>query len=302
MRNASVSWARRIIDGSAVSRLNSVLIGLFLLGLFVRFMMLVLAPDRMVAQEWIQFTFSWVQMPLNWQEFIWRLYTPMVSLFIHFQPFDFIFSMIGLYFIGNHFQYFMGDRRVLPFFLWSGIFGNMVALGFAQIPMALTEGMGASPLSGASPAIIGMLAASVLLYPDMPVSIPIFGRVKVQNLLIAQMILLLFLLVVVQDIGSVVAQMGGMGFGFLYAWQFKKGRDWMRLGRRKGRKSGTEQEQMRRIQVKMMHGRALQDDEYNFLRKEREATLDELLDKISAKGMGSLSKEEKALLDRYSKQ
>lgn len=302
MRNASMAWLRRIGDGSALSRLTWTLMGIFLLSVLVRLTVLVVFSDRMAANGWNQFIFSWLQMPLQWPDFITRFYTPIVSLFFHAHPISFIFSILGLYFVGNHFQYFMGDRRVWPFFLWSGVAGSLLALGVAQIPSALTEGMGDSPISGASPAIIGMLAASVLLYPDMPVTLPLFGRVKVQNLLIAQIVILLFLLVVMQDVGGVVAQLGGMGFGFLYANQFKKGRDWLRLGRRNGRKGFAEKEQMRRIQVKMMHGKALQDDEYNFLRKEKEATLDELLDKISSKGMGGLSKEEKALLDRYSKQ
>ena len=302
MRMTSMNGLRRVFDGSAVSRLTWTLVFVFVLSVIIRLTMLVVASDREIAEDWSTFIFSWVQMPLAWQDFIWRFYTPVVSLFFNANPLDFIFSMIGLYVVGNHFQYFMGDRRVWPFFIWSGVVGSLIALGFAQIPMALTEGMGASPLAGASPAIIAMLAASVLLYPDMPVTLPLFGRVKVQNILIVQIVVLLFLLVVLKDVGSVVAQLGGMGFGFLYANQFKKGRDWLRVGRRKGRKGFAEKEQMRRIQVKMMHGRALQDDEYNFLRKEKEATLDELLDKISAKGMGSLTKDEKALLDRYSKQ
>jgi len=52
--------------------------------------------------------------------------------------------------------------------------------------------------------------------------------------------------------------------------------------------------------MKVVYGRALSDDQYNTLKKEKEATLDELLEKISTKGIKSLSKREKELLDKYS--
>jgi hypothetical protein len=49
------------------------------------------------------------------------------------------------------------------------------------------------------------------------------------------------------------------------------------------------------------YGRPLSDDEYNTMRQEKEITLDELLDKINQRGIKSLSKKERQLLDRYSK-
>lgn len=43
------------------------------------------------------------------------------------------------------------------------------------------------------------------------------------------------------------------------------------------------------------------DDEFNARKKEKQATIDRILEKINAKGIESLTKQEKILLDEYSK-
>ena len=48
--------------------------------------------------------------------------------------------------------------------------------------------------------------------------------------------------------------------------------------------------------------RPLSDDQYNSIKREREATLDEILDKINASGIQSLTQVEKELLNRYSRE
>jgi hypothetical protein len=53
--------------------------------------------------------------------------------------------------------------------------------------------------------------------------------------------------------------------------------------------------------MKVVRGRSLSDDEFNTLRKEKEITLDQILDKINKKGIDSLTPKEKELLDKYSR-
>src|SRR5690606_2616996 len=136
------------------------------------------------------------------------------------------------------------------------------------IPVALTEGMKNVLVSGASPAIIGMLTVSAYLYPNMPVQFPLSGKIRISVIFVVQiLIMLLYLVFAPNQTAIILAQTGSMIFSMLYARSFRNGNDWLRpFLRKKTFRVATDESQIRRIQVKIMHGRALQDDEYNTLR------------------------------------
>lgn len=55
----------------------------------------------------------------------WQVVT---GLFVHFSPLQFIFSLIGLWFIGAHLEGALGRRRFLTLYLGAGILAN-IAVG-----------------------------------------------------------------------------------------------------------------------------------------------------------------------------
>jgi hypothetical protein len=136
-------------------------------------------------------------------------------------------------------------------------------------------------LLGASAAVTAVAVACAVYAPNMPVNVFIFGTFQLKWVVLA-----LFLLNTVIDFsvntGGKIAHLGGAIFGLAYAWQLRKGNDWMRMFSLKPRPSAKIR--------KMQNTQRKADTE--------EKTLNEILDKINRSGYESLSKSEKETLQK----
>ena len=119
----------------------------------------------------------------------------------------------------------------------------------------------------------------------MPVSLFFFGSFALK-----WVVLVWFLLSTALDLsvntGGKVAHLGGAIFGLMYAWQLKKGNDWMSILSFNflKRKKDAKVYQMRNTnQAKVVN---------------EEKVLNDLLDKINKSGYDSLSKQEKETLQK----
>ncbi len=98
---------------------------------------------------------------------IWQLVTYM---FLHsMNPLHILFNMLGLWWAGSTLEQTWGTRRFLKFYFTCGIGAGVCVVLFALV----FGGMGAVTL-GASGAILGVLLAFGLLYPDSTIIFFIF--------------------------------------------------------------------------------------------------------------------------------
>lgn len=243
---------------------------------------------------------SWMGMPMQSAELLWRFYTPLSYMIVHDDFFHFLFNMLALYVFGRIFMEFLGPKRLLPLYVFSGLAGAVLTFLLFQIPSLHTV-FSNTILIGASASILGIMAATALLYPDLPLNMVLIGPVKLKYIALFYLLIDLVSISYAQNMGGHFAHLGGMLMGTTYALLFKNGYDlaggWIRLNDRMFGKHAKVRVKMTVIQG----GRGLSDEAYNTLKKEREATLDELLDKINAKGMKSLTRRERELLDKYSR-
>jgi len=103
---------------------------------------------------------------------LWRLIT---YQFIHGGVRHILFNMLGLFFLGPTLERHWGSKRFLIFYLSCGAAG-----GLFYILLVAVNFLPALPMVGASGAILGMLAACAILFPQFsififpfPVAIPI---------------------------------------------------------------------------------------------------------------------------------
>lgn len=231
--------------------------------------------------------------------FIKRPWTLVTHLFINISFISGLFNLVTLFFFGKMFADFVGMHRLWPVYLYSGFTGSILAFSAALIGYGFHPPATAILIGGVAPAM-ALLTAVMVIYPDLRINTLFFNNVPLKYFGIV--FLVLGLLSAANGIMwvSLVAYTGTIAFGFLYGYLFKRNRDlstgFVNLIYRIERSFG------KKPRMKVVYGRPLSDDEYNTIKKEQEATLDELLDKISTKGIKSLSKKEKELLDRYSKQ
>jgi hypothetical protein len=143
-------------------------------------------------------------------------------------------------------------------------------------------------------AIVIAIAAYV---PDYTVHLFLFGRIRIKYMALA-----IFILTSVMDFsinsGGKLAHIGGALFGYLYTLNLKQGRD---IGKGFNRIIDFLVTIFKpRKKLKVTHKKPANEYEYNKLKAEHQALINNILEKISKGGYDSLTKEEKETLFRES--
>ncbi len=206
----------------------------------------------------------------------WQFWRYFGYQFLHANIWHLFFNMLGLYFLGPTLERYWGSRKFLWFYLGCGVAGGV----FYPLLVALGVLGGFAPLVGASGAILGMLAACAILFPQFVVFIFIFPvpiRVAAIGLIIVAAATILSKGV---NAGGEAAHFGGMVAGALYVF----------LGPRlKQRGSRPQPRVVDSLEKKMRSYRQMQ------------ASVDRILDKVNRQGISSLTRKEKKLLEEATK-
>lgn len=217
-------------------------------------------------------------------------------LFVHSGILHLATNMLGLYIFGTAVESRMGSGAFLFYYIWCGV-------GAALFSLLLTLVYPQSPILGASGAVLGVAVAFALYWPDaeimvLPIPVPIKARTLVLGLAALDLIFAIW----IPDGVAHEAHLGGMLFGWLYfkAQTFTRHRP-----------APIIRPQPERV-VMVQQTVASRDSEPRGAQPSRPlgprpasdpvaAEVDRVLDKISAKGIESLTPEERRFLDEVSK-
>lgn len=95
----------------------------------------------------------------------WKLIT---YQFLHGNVMHILFNMLGLYFFGPPLERYWGSKQFTFFYLLCGVVG-----GLAYLVLSVLLG-NISPIIGASGAVLGLLTACAILFPQMIIILLIF--------------------------------------------------------------------------------------------------------------------------------
>lgn len=226
----------------------------------------------------------------------WGLFTYM---FAHINIFHIFFNMLNLYWFGNLFRDFLGNKRILPLYLLGGLMGGVLyVLSFNLLYPAEID----TTMLGASAAVMCLLVGCATLMPNYEIGLLLLGSVRLKWLAIAILALDLISIPTQGNLGGIIAHVGGAALGFVYIRLLKNGTDlcqpliWVfdTVSGANASKPKTKRPfKPKKSPLKVV--KKAQDEN-------RQLRLDQLLDKINEKGIGSLSPEEKAWLDKHSKE
>lgn len=210
--------------------------------------------------------------------FLWQ---PFTYMFIHGGIWHLAFNMFTLYFLGPETERAMGSKHFLAMYLISGL---LAGLGWLWLS-AYSYG---PPCVGASGAIYGVLAAFATLYPRRQLTILVFFIIPVTLQawqLVAGLAVIEFLLAGDQSSSIAhTAHLAGAFAGFLYIDQLFENATLRRLWAR-----------LRDYLAQRPHTPRAAPPPPD------PAEVDRILDKISAQGIQSLTKEERQTLHRASR-
>jgi membrane associated rhomboid family serine protease len=194
---------------------------------------------------------------------VWRLVT---YQFLHSALWHITFNMIGLFFLGPRLETYWGSRRFVTYYLLCG-----VAAGLLYVIVAMAGILSVGSLVGASGAILAVLAACAILFPGDIIFLIIFP-VPIRIAAIILIGMFIFGTFTGDNAGGNVAHLGGMAAGAAYVL----------LGPRLGSVMITRR---RNAWDKKM-------DQQRHLQLE----VDRILDKVHDKGLASLTRTEKKML------
>jgi len=212
--------------------------------------------------------------PTSWRTTLqpWRLIT---YQFLHSRVdfFHIIFNMLGLYFFGPLLERFWGSRKFTIFYLVCGASGGILYPLLSHLGL-----LGLGPLVGASGAIMGLIAACAILFPRLTVFFFIFPMpIRVLAGLLAAVSVLTVALRG-GNAGGEAAHLAGLAVGAAFVLlQPRYDRLVMRM------RSGS-------WEKRIEEGRRLQIE------------VDRILAKVHRSGLHSLTRREKAMLKRATRE
>ncbi|GMQ81138.1 MAG: rhomboid family intramembrane serine protease [Rhodothermia bacterium] len=245
----------------------------------------------------------------------WQLVT---YSFLHLSPgfgglLHILFNMLWMLWIGREYEQMHGSHRMLALYVLGGFGGGLVTV----ILHSIFPGFGpfGGIVHGASGAVLGIMTAVGVQYPQKSMALMFIGTVRIIHIVFG----FVFLDILFLSTGgtSVSAHAGGILAGFIWAKSARAGvdlsgwakiffptgssrdrrgilhslEDWFESRNRRGSKSRPDQERDTRVPG----------GNVSPSRTDSESDIDAILDKISEKGYDALTTEEKTTLYDASK-
>lgn len=243
----------------------------------------------------------WLELPADPMQLLYQPWSIVTYMFIHGGFLHMLWNMMALYVFGRIFLQFYSTRHFTGVYFLGAIVGGLFfVLAFNLFPH-FEQQIAASYLVGASAAVLAVVVAAAVRAPGYVVNMLFVGAVKLRTLAIVTVVVS-FLLLASENAGGNFAHIGGALAGWVFAVMLNKGHDVTSLINAVGdffsKAATTVRNRRNRPKSKFTHSssRHSVDYEYNARKKEKEETMNRILEKIKQSGYSSLSEEEKKQL------
>jgi membrane associated rhomboid family serine protease len=256
--------------------------------------------------------------PALFSDFVARPWTILTYAFVHDLEgiLHILFNMLTLYWFGRLFVEYLGSDKLIAVYVLGALAGAFFYLvAYNTIPFYLSNAMEAKMFTqkaygdlglgiqmvGASGAINAIVVAAATLLPDYTFFLLFIGPVRIKYIA-AVVVFISFLGTVGTNAGGNLAHLGGALMGFIFIKQLQSGNNW-------GQWITVTIDWFRNLFKPRMRVKVTYRNQDNPSRPTKAAKgsnvsqeeLDAILDKISAGGYESLTKDEKEKLFNASK-
>lgn len=244
---------------------------------------------------------SFLAVPSQLNRVLIRFWTLLTYMFVHVDFFHILFNMLWLYWFGKIFSTYFNERTLGSLYVIGGLAGALLyILAFNTIPYYLD--LGHSLMIGASASVMAIVMAAAFYRPDATLNLLLLGRVKIIYIAIAVFFIDFFSLSSGSNPGGHVAHIGGAIAGYLFANQYRKGKDiTLPISRVLDKIANLFKKRKYRGAHKVVYKKPESDYDYNYRKAQESKNIDVILDKLKQSGYGSLTSEEKRQLFDASK-
>lgn len=246
--------------------------------------------------------FQWLTLPADTGRLISRPWTIFTHMFVHDTSsiWHIVGNMLWLWVFGYILQDLAGNRKIFPIYFYGALAGAAAfILAYNFIP-ALKVYQLAAHAFGASAGVMGIAIATTVLAPGYRIFPMLNGGIPLWVITVLYLIIDLAT-IPYNNAGGHIAHIAGGAMGFAFMLALQRGRDWgawmnnlfdwvndLWNPEKPQRQRSTKDQLFYKATVKPF-------SKANSITQQR---VDEILDKISQKGMGSLTDDEKEVLKR----
>ena len=272
--------------GTALTRLIYVNVGFFLFLKLVEVGFVLAGYQRVEA-----LLLAYTGVPALPEELLYTPWTVVTYMFTHFGFLHLLFNMLWLYWFGSMFLNYFSGRKLVWVYVLGGLFGALLYMAAYSVFPVFAEERYLSRAIGASASVMAVVFAVCAYLPNHRVYVFLVGPVRLITLALFTA-LIDVLSIPGTNAGGHIAHLGGALFGVLFTLSVRRSAGgagfWGKLWKASPRKP--------KMKVKYKRASEMTDREYNEHKRQRSDRINEILDKISKSGYGSLTKEEKELL------
>ena len=231
---------------------------------------------------------SFFELPSSIGDFIYQPWSLLTYGFLHDSIGHIFWNMLLLYYASQFFLNLFSSQRFINVYFMGILLGGLVfILSYAIFPAFKNQ----SPqMVGASAGVMAVLIFSCTYMPTQEVRL-LFFNVKLMYIGIA-LVIVDVLQIPTGNAGGHLAHIGGAALGYIYAQQLQNGKD-----------IGTGFERLWKWLISLFSTQSNMKTVYKTSKRNSKKTMnsdqekiDRILDKISASGYDSLTKEEKEML------
>lgn len=233
------------------------------------------------------YTKEYLLLPSFLPKLLTHFWTPITYMFMHAGIFHILFNMLWLYWFGQIFEEYLGNKRTIGLYVLGGLSGALFFVAAYNIFPFFEMAVTGATVVGASASVMAIVVGTATLLPDYSLSLILIGPVKLKWIALF-FVVVDFLSIAGPNAGGEFAHLGGALFGFICIKQLQRGHDWI------GAITGI-------FRSKSKLKVAVKNSDKNQSGKPRQEEIDRILDKISQTGYESLNKQEKEILFRASK-
>lgn len=249
------------------------------------------------------FWMNWLELPSSLLRFAQQPWSIVTYMFLHGGILHLLFNMLWLYSFGQLFLLFYSARHFRGLYLFGGLCGGLLYMFAYNVFPYFHPHSAGSYLLGASASVLAIVIATAVREPEYRVNLVLFGQIRLKYLALIVIVADL-LFITSNNAGGHIAHLGGALAGWWFATGLRKGTDvtkwinalidWLMGGWKITRTP-------KKPKMKVHYGGRSSDYDYNARKKEQDAEIDRILDKLKKSGYQNLTTEEKQRLFDASK-
>lgn len=277
-------------SGTMVTRLIVInIIAFVVIGVFIRYL---IAPVYPTFLNYLALS----------SDIWWNLKHPWVfitHMFLHAGLYHIFWNMLLYYWFGVIVGDLVGDKKILPLFIYGGLLGAVIYL--VSYAFILPDHLAGHAI-GASAAVMSTVIAAAVIAPDYKIRLILIGSVSIKYIAVVLLVIDLIGTTGMNNTGGHFAHLGGALFGWFFASNLKRGND-LSVGFNRlldriadfSKKIGPGNKSKMKVTHKNVKKSKTRSEKGNS-GKDMQDRVDKILDKINEKGYDQLTDEEKEFL------